>query len=189
MAGAPKLIALSEQLRGKTFELTGDSYSCGRVAEREIQINDPTISSYHCDFVRTENGFTVRDRNSTNGTRVNNIPIVEQELQNSDIVQVGGVEMLFDCDDKSVTTVIRTQTGINLGHGDMDISTVTKMENMSPIKNRSKKDGKGQKTVLLIVIVLIALIVGLLAYFFWLQLSERNNATPAALALPASVLD
>ena len=34
MAGAPKLIVLSEQFRGKVFELTKDTYSIGRVDAR-----------------------------------------------------------------------------------------------------------------------------------------------------------
>ncbi len=175
MAGCPRLIALSEQLRGKTFELTKDFYTCGRANNRDIDINDPTISSHHCDFIKRGNSYFICDRNSTNGTRVNNVPVVEQELQNSDILQVGGVELLFDCDDKSVTTVIRTQTGINLGQGDLDVSTVTRMKNFDPFKKDGKTtDKQSQKVVLLVVSLLVVLILALLGWLVYIVKIQKN---------------
>ena len=86
MAGVPKLIILSEQLRGRTFELTKDLHTVGRVDERDICIKDPTISTYHCAFIRDGNTYILKDQGSTNGTRVNNVPITEQVLQNSFII-------------------------------------------------------------------------------------------------------
>lgn len=163
MAGAPKLIILSEQLRGKTFELTKDVHTVGRVEERDICIKDPTISTYHCDFIRNASTYILRDNNSTNGTRVNNVPITEQELQNSDIIQIGGVEILYDCDDKSVTTVIRTQTGINLDNTDTGMGSI-KMNNASPFANKSTKNDKSLKYVFGIVIALVVIILVLIAY-------------------------
>ncbi len=169
MPGVPKLIILSEQLRGQRFELVDDLYSCGRVEDRDIHINDPTISTHHCDFVKKNDTYVVIDKNSTNGTRVNNIPITEQSLQNTDILQVGGIEILFDCDDKSMTTVLKTQTGIDLHGSEVGISTVKKMDNASPFAKTGKtgKGGKSQKmmvgfVVLLVLIVLVLL--GVLAY-------------------------
>ena len=168
MAGIPKLIVLSEQLRGKRFELTEPLHTCGRVDERDVCLKDPTISSYHCDFVLSEDGETyiLRDRNSTNGTRVNNVPVTEQELQNSDIIQVGGVEILYDCDDKSVTTVMRTQTGIDLNNNsDASLSSIKSI----PVGFDKKKQGKGatSKIVISLVVILVLIIIGLLSYLFW----------------------
>ena len=76
-------------------------HTCGRVEDRDIHIPDPTVSTHHCDFVKRGDTYALVDHNSTNGTRVNNIPITEQELQNTDILQIGGIEVLYDCDDKS----------------------------------------------------------------------------------------
>ena len=81
MAGSPKITILSEQHRGKTFELTKDLYTVGRIEERDICIPDPTISTYHGSFVKSGNTYILKDNNSTNGSRVNNEPIVEQELK------------------------------------------------------------------------------------------------------------
>lgn len=171
MAGTPKLIILSEQLRGQRFELIADLYSCGRVEDRDICIVDPTISTHHCDFIKQEGSYLVLDKGSTNGTRVNNIPITEQLLQNTDILQVGGIEILFDCDDKSMTSVIKTQTGINLHGADLGVSTVNQMENFDPFAKGGSKEGKSSKMILAVVLLLLGLLIlillGVLGYFMF----------------------
>jgi len=179
MAGTPKLIILSEQLRGKSFELTKDVHTVGRSEERDICIKDPTISTYHCDFVKTGNTYTIRDNKSTNGTRVNNVPITEQELQNSDILQVGGVEILYDCDDKSVTTVMRTKTYINLDGTDLGLSSVKKMESLDPFGNKDGGDGKKSQKVVLVLVILLAAIILILVIFLIFIISSKTNSAPA----------
>ncbi len=164
MAGIPKLIVLSEQMRGKTFELSKDLYTAGRVDERDICIKDPTISSHHCDLVKTGDTFTIKDNGSTNGSRVNNVPIKEQELQNSDILQLGGIELLFDCDNKSVTTVMRTQTCIDLSTDDLGVSTVKQMKNYSPFDNEDREDSS--KVIKFFVVALVVVIIALIGFIF-----------------------
>ena len=174
---APKLIVLSEQLRGTTFELTEDIHTCGRVDERDITIKDTTISTHHCDFVRTGSTYTIRDKGSTNGTRVNNVPITEQELQNSDILQVGGIEILYDCDDRSVTTVMRTQTGIDLDGVDA-VKTVKKIEGAS-----SKSKSTGVKPIVKVLIfLLVLLILGLLGFLVKLMLDQSKKTADDAVS-------
>ena len=41
MEGTAKLIILSEQFRGRTFELTSETMTIGRVDQRDICIKDP----------------------------------------------------------------------------------------------------------------------------------------------------
>jgi pSer/pThr/pTyr-binding forkhead associated (FHA) protein len=117
MAGTPKLIVLSEQLRGQAFELAEESYTVGRTEACDVCIPDPTISGHHCTLVRLSNGsYGVRDEGSTNGTRVNGVRMEGDEVQplvHSDILQVGSVEMLFDCE-STRTDGGTTQTVINL---------------------------------------------------------------------------
>jgi len=184
MPGIPKLIILSEQLRGKSFELTKDLYTVGRIEERDICIKDPTVSTYHCDFVKNNTTYIIRDNHSTNGTRVNNVPITEQDLQNSDILQIGGVEILYDCDDKSVTTVMRTQTGINLENTDLG-STVSKMDNFSPFNKEKKSNQTTHKIMLGLVVLLIILIVVLIGIVIAMGMRQ---APPAAFILLGSLL-
>ncbi len=175
MAGTPKLIVLSEQLRGKVFELNKEQVTCGRVDDRDICIKDPTISSNHCLFFKRGEAFVIRDLGSTNGTRVNNIPITgEQDLVNSDILQLGGIEILYDCDDKTVTTVLRTQTGINLHGEEVGLSTVKKMDNVSPFAKQSCGGKKTSRAVIggiILLGIVVVLLLGWLVYIMFFKSS------------------
>ncbi len=178
---APKLIVLSEQFRGKSFELKKETHTAGRLDERDICIKDPTISSFHCEFVKNPEGYTLRDKGSTNGSRINNVPVTgEQEMHNSDIVQLGGIEMLYDCDDKSVTTVMRTQTGIDLENTDLAVNTVKRMENFNPYGGGAGGGGASHKIIVIVVVLLIVAILGLLGFIAHKVITEGDAAKPIA---------
>ena len=190
MAGTPKLIILSEQVRGRTFELTQDQHTVGRVDERDICIKDPTVSTYHCRFIKDGNTYILEDQGSTNGTRVNNVPIVSQSLQNSDILQIGGVEILFDCDDKSATTVVQQQTKT-----DIDItaaSTTQQIRRMEQLGfSRRNQNNKAQKLMLGVIALLAVLVVCLLIFLVVSIFNKPKNTgnsfyqyAPAGLTVP-----
>ena len=46
----PRIIILSEIMRGKTFELTESLYTIGRNEGVEVVIPDGTISTNHCEL-------------------------------------------------------------------------------------------------------------------------------------------
>jgi len=108
MAGNPKFTVLFEKMRGKSFEIDRDIMSIGRRDGMDICIKEPGLSGHHADIIRGEKDgkffYTLRDNDSTNGTRVNNIPIKEQVLRNSDLILFAGVEVLFDGADEDETT-------------------------------------------------------------------------------------
>lgn len=185
MAGTPKLIILSEQFRGRTFELSRDQHTVGRVDERDICIKDPTVSTYHCRFVKNGNTYLLEDQGSTNGTRVNNVPIVSQLLQNSDILQIGGVEVLYDCDDKSVTTVVQQQTKT-----DIDITAASTTQQIRRMEQlgfaKRQKNNKAQKLMLGIIAALALLVICLLA-FLVISISKHSNKSGANYHAPAGI--
>jgi len=181
MAGTPKLIVLSEKLRGKTFELTKDIQSAGRTEDKDICIKDPTISSHHCDFVKTEKSYILRDNQSTNGTRVNNVPITEQELKNSDILQLGGVEILYDCDDDTATSVTRTQTGIDLDSTEIGIATVKDLNNFSPFAKDEKRKGGISQKILIALVVMLALAILILMVFLIVLVFRKDQSAAMAI--------
>lgn len=174
MGGIPKLIVLSEKMRGKSFELIKDIHTAGRSDERDICIKDPTISSHHCDFIKTDSTYILRDNKSTNGTRVNNVQVTDQdyELKNSDIIQLGAVEILFDCEDKSVTTITRTQTGIDLNNTEGGLSTVRDMENFSPFDRKKGKNAMSQKVFVGVIGLTVLGIVGMLGYLVYILVTR-----------------
>ncbi len=160
MTTVPKLIILSEQFRGQTFELTDNVHTIGRGEQESICIPDATVSGRHCEVVRNEDAtYLVRDIGSTNGTRINGVRITEQQLSNSDILQVGGIEIMFDCEDQSPSSVFSTRTNIDLEETAGGIQ-VKKMTNFSPFDSGGKT-GKHAKAKLLLgsVIGLLLMIV------------------------------
>ena len=191
MDGTPKLITLSEQFRGRTFELTKEEMTIGRVDQRDICIKDPTVSTNHCTIFIRNGMFIVVDNNSTNGTRINGTPIepgVETELNNTDVLQVGGIELLFDSDDKSVTTVMRTTTNINIDAGQ---GTQT-LERIDPnIGFTRKRTNEGSQKVFIIIIVILSILVIALLYYFIMNVlkSPQQEASIPAEAAPAASVD
>ena len=139
MASNPRLIVLSEQFRGQTFELTGDEYTIGRSETCDFNIAGSTLSGHHCTIRRSEEGdsFVVTDEDSTNGTRVNGVLIDQQELNNSDILQLGNVEVLYDAPPRSTPTGnTSSMTGISLEQEpDKRDTSVREMQNFSPFQS------------------------------------------------------
>ena len=172
MSQVPKLVVLSDQIQGKKlFELSEDVYTIGRSDDQSICLQDSTVSSRHCELIRNEDGaFNVQDLGSANGTRINGVRIMEQALGHSDILQVGGVEVLFHHDEGSVPTNQNPpQTGINLENTENGVQ-INQLANVNPLKSGSKKvDAK--KVNLLITISISVLIVLVLVLAVFLLLS------------------
>ena len=168
MADFPKLMVLSEKFRGLVFELKEDSVSVGRNEQRDVCIKDPSLSSYHCDFIHTEEGYFVCDRDSTNGTRLNNVPLTPEEmypLKNSDLLQLGSVEVMFDFNDGSAATTSRTETGIDLTSTQTGMSTVKDFSNLSPFAvNNSQSEARNRKLIFAVIAGAGALILALLIW-------------------------
>ena len=180
MSENPKLTVLFEKLRGKTFELNKEQMSVGRRDSMDICIKDASLSGHHGDFIRTEKGtYILRDNNSTNGTRVNNMPITEQELKNSDIIQLGGVEILYDSSVGGETDIStggfsgRTHT-LSLDDLSGNLSTTGEITNYSPFAGRDLQKQKRTHLILtLILVVLGVALLGVLAWVGWTIFGEH----------------
>ena len=171
MADYPKLMVLSEKFRGLVFELKEDLVSVGRNDQRDICIKDPSLSSYHCDFIHTEEGYFICDRGSTNGTRLNNVSLNPEEmypLKNSDLLQLGSLEVMFDFDDGTSPSVSRTETGIDLTSTQTGMSTVKDFSNLSPFAtNDTKSKARNKLVVIGVCAVAGVVILGLLAWLVY----------------------
>ena len=80
---------------GARFLLDSDSTMAGRHPKSEIFLDDVTVSRQHCEFLRYEGSFYVRDHGSLNGTYVNRERIDEVPLETADEVQIGKYRMTF----------------------------------------------------------------------------------------------
>jgi ABC-type amino acid transport substrate-binding protein len=81
-----------------SFPLTRDTQTLGRHRNNDIVINDPKCSSFHARIDRTQEGFTVIDLKSRNGTYVNGKRIDELRLKTGDEVRVGTARLTYKVD-------------------------------------------------------------------------------------------
>ncbi len=89
----PKLI-----ISGTAHELAEELITIGRAPDNAIVIDDPSVSSRHAQVELSGETYRLKDLESTNGTRVNGIPITETVLRFDDRIRFGGVEARFEPD-------------------------------------------------------------------------------------------
>jgi hypothetical protein len=87
-----------------TYELRRGVNRVGRADGNEIQIPDPSVSSFHCILDVSEIATTVRDLGSTNGTFINGIPLGGNAavLQAGQPIRFGHVEATFEPDEVNI---------------------------------------------------------------------------------------
>src|SRR5688572_30826144 len=74
----------------KMFELTAPLITLGRDIINDITISDPEMSRQHCQLTRTDDGYTLEDLNSTNGTFINGERLAgSRSLKNGDNIGFG----------------------------------------------------------------------------------------------------
>ena len=93
--GSALLVVRRGPNAGSRFLLDSDTTTAGRHPSSDIFLDDVTVSRRHAEFVRTADGFSVRDVGSLNGTYVNRDRIDEAALAGGDEVQVGKYRLVF----------------------------------------------------------------------------------------------
>jgi hypothetical protein len=111
----PKLHISSGVLEGKVIDLIEERVTVGRALDNLLRLEDGTVSHHHAVFIQDAGDYKLRDLNSTNGTRVNGMRIVETKLNNGDQVRMGAVEMRFESDVKKASQPLPPmQAGVDL---------------------------------------------------------------------------
>lgn len=80
---------------GGRISLGAEPVVVGRLADCGVVVNDPNVSRRHAELRRVEDGVVVTDLGSTNGTRVNGVPVREQLLASGDEITVGSTTLVF----------------------------------------------------------------------------------------------
>lgn len=87
----------SLNMNGSTFDLEGDVATIGRQATCTVHIPDINISRLHAELRRSGDSWTIEDRGSTNGTKVNGeIIVTPTTLQAGDTVSLGAVQLVVE---------------------------------------------------------------------------------------------
>ena len=165
----PKLQILSGILEGKVFDLLDERVTVGRALDNVIRIEDGTVSSHHAMFILEADGMKLRDLNSTNGTRVNGLRIVETMLNSGDAVRMGSVEMRFESDVKKASQPLPpSQTGV-------DLSQVGKGGGPPPSFGTSSPFGRkraGSRDIWMWVVIGLGVVAALVLVWFFLSFSS-----------------
>ena len=94
-SGSALLVVQRGPSAGSRFLLDIETVAAGRHPDSEIFLDDVTVSRRHAEFRRTENGYSVADVGSLNGTYVNRDRIDEVALQGGDEVQIGKYRLVY----------------------------------------------------------------------------------------------
>ena len=70
-------------------------FSIGRTGGVDLQIESSRVSRTHAQILEDEEGYRIRDLDSTNGTLVNGTRVQDSQLVEGDILQVADVEFVF----------------------------------------------------------------------------------------------
>jgi pSer/pThr/pTyr-binding forkhead associated (FHA) protein len=85
-------------ISGTAHELVEELITIGRGPDNMIVINDPSVSTHHAQLQRAGEIYRLKDLDSTNGTRVNGVPVTETALRFDDRIRFGAAEARYEPD-------------------------------------------------------------------------------------------
>jgi len=92
--GPPGVLTLPT---GQRIEIYEGNYLVGRNLDCDIVISDTNVSRHHAELVCADGEVTIRDKGSTNGTKVNGVAVVsEQLLTDGDVISFGTAQVQFE---------------------------------------------------------------------------------------------
>jgi hypothetical protein len=80
---------------GETFPIEGDEIEIGRSPDADVFLDDVTVSRRHAILARGEDGYTIEDKGSLNGTYVNRRRVERAKLEDGDEVQIGKYRLAY----------------------------------------------------------------------------------------------
>ena len=85
---------------GSRFLLNSNSTKIGRELNNDICLDDITVSRSHAVIIREDEGFSVKDLGSLNGTYINAVAAREGLLTDGDEIQIGKFHLTIFMGDK-----------------------------------------------------------------------------------------
>ena len=90
-----KLLAISGPLQGREFVVSHDAFTIGSGSHNDLVIEDSTVSKRHCEITVDQNGYLIRDLDSTNGTLVQGVRVSSAHLAPGSEIQLGKTRIVF----------------------------------------------------------------------------------------------
>ena len=98
-----RLVIKTVGFDNRAIELRLGVNRVGRDASNDFPITHSTVSTYHCEFILSNDGIVLHDLDSTNGSFVNGQPVAEVWLEPGQTVRLGDVEMTVETTDITVS--------------------------------------------------------------------------------------
>ena len=165
----PKLKIQMPDAGEVTHELVDELITLGRVDDNMVQVEDASVSSHHAQLTRAANGnYQLKDLNSTNGTRVNNANVTDQQLRHGDRVRFGKIEASYfsDSDDSSQPLPAADEPEALPAS---ESHRPANFENASPFQKKTRKKDPAGRAILIAAVVAMVLFLVALVFIFLLQ--------------------
>jgi|SRR5687768_9391859 len=166
-----RLVLLSEGFTGRTFELKSEKTTAGRVSDNTFEIPEGSVSSHHAEFLLKGNELHVKDLGSTNGTFINGEKVMEGVVKPGQILRLGMIEMRLETGDAAAATAAASKKVQTLEQTRV-IPQGVKLDELEGTRTPldfsksgfEKKDNKGTKTFVVVVIAIGVVLVGALVW-------------------------
>lgn len=76
-------------------EIDKDVISIGRGIDCDVTLDDVMSSRRHCEVRKLQNGYSLVDLSSKNGTFVNGLPVSAWNLSDGDVIAIGNTVLMF----------------------------------------------------------------------------------------------
>jgi pSer/pThr/pTyr-binding forkhead associated (FHA) protein len=107
-----RLFVKTAGMENQLIELKLGANRIGRSPDADFTIAHPTVSGLHCELVLLEEGVTVRDLESTNGTFVDGRQVRESTVSAGQVLRLGDVELLMESTEVRVAIPKFVDTGL-----------------------------------------------------------------------------
>jgi DNA-binding NtrC family response regulator len=91
-----KVVVTSGADQGKELEITKPRVSGGRSVINDLVLSDKAVSGTHFEIVGRDDGYRLRDLDSTNGTYCGDLRVKEVYLRPGTVFRVGHTQMRFE---------------------------------------------------------------------------------------------
>jgi len=91
-----RLVAITGPLKGSTHEIEPEGLLVGRAPECGLIVPDPRVSHNHAQLILEKGQVTLRDLDSTHGTKLNGKPITATVLRPGDEIELGETILVFE---------------------------------------------------------------------------------------------
>ena len=94
---ATELLLLADEREVRAFDLTRRRrVTAGRHPSNDLRLGSQTVSSFHAELLREEDGILLRDLGSTNGTFVNGELVESKRVGHGDRIRMGNHTLVLE---------------------------------------------------------------------------------------------